>query len=186
MNKLNRVFFALCTATGTVLLLIAALFITNTYVGSETGHFFSTTSTIGTLCRIASLFVPFLYAAAAFCTGIATGSKNQPMLFAISCSILSITNILSPFMIQFVFANGVGNSFTKMLATVATFLSMPAHSMAHAFNDTANILFADFAAGRILVFIATFLCFLLPLLLVSGHLLGTVRYKRNKLKEAMQ
>lgn len=183
MDKLRDIIHALCAISGTVMLQIAALLFVNTYVGSQTGHFFDPASSLGGACKILSLFLPFLYTIIAFTIGLVFGKGRLHLLFGCVTGILAVTNTVAPFFVQFIFAGGVNNIFTKFLATVATIISLPVHSMAYAFNDAVNFFFADMDGGRVFVFIATFLSFLLPVILTTGYLLGLFARKREEEKE---
>lgn len=183
MEKLRDAIHALCAVSGTVMLQIAVLLFVNTYVGSQTGHFFEPGSSLGGACMILSLFLPFIYTIISFTTGLIFGKSGLHLMYTCVVSVLGITNTVSPFFVQFVFAGGVNNAFTNFLATVATFFSMPAHSMSYAFNDAVNYFLPDFEGGRVFVFIATFLSFLLPVILTAGYLLGMIARKKEQEKE---
>lgn len=186
MEKLREVIHALCAVCGTILLQLAVLLFVNTYVGNQTGHFFDPASSFGGVCMILSLFLPFLYAIICFTVGLVFGKSRLHIMFGCVVSILAVTNTIAPFFVQFIYAGGVNNAFTEFLATAATLFSMPAHSMAYAFNEAVNFFLSDFSGGRVFVFIATFLSFLLPVILTTGYLLGLFARKREQEKEYTQ
>lgn len=184
MEKTKKIISVLCSVFGTVLVLAVCMLAVNTYVGSEAGYFFEQTSAFGVVCRILSLFLPFLLTILAFLTGLLFGKHGRVAEFIGADSVLSVVCILCPFISQFIFTDGANNAFSRFVLAGTTVLSMPAKSIGFAFNEAVNLFLTDFSGSRIFVFVAVLFIFLLPVIFTGGFLAGKVaKDKEPKKKE---
>lgn len=184
MDRLKKILSVCCAVFGMVLLSAMSLLAVNTFVGGEAGTFFEPSSALGGICKIISLFCPFIAAVIVFLVGLIFGKNRMTAVFAGAVGVLAVTHIAAPFMTQFVFTNTATNGFTHFLQAFFTVLAMPVNSIPYAFNEAVNLFLTDFSGSRIFVFVATFLTFAEPVLLTAGYLAGfAAKNRQQKQKE---